>query len=112
MKNTKSDTTTAAKAPAPAKAASKGKLGQILGHSVVSVIRALGKAGWELDEAQDTLQHLRISAKPHTIKMGLKRGRDGDKTRKIAPLTTKQLNSLRVAKPAAKDTAAATTTTK
>lgn len=85
----------AAKKGAKAKAKTKGKLGQILGFSVISVIRAMGKAGWKFDEAQNALAQLKIAAKPHTVRMGLLRGRKNDKTRKIAPLSAKQLNTLR-----------------
>jgi hypothetical protein len=81
----------------------KGKLGELLGHSVISVIRAMGKAGWDYDTARAALDKAGIEAAQHTVKVGLKRGRDGQK--RIAPLSTKQLESLRVAKPTTKKSA-------
>gem|GEM_PF-4581156 len=72
----------------------KGKLGLLLGHSVVSVIRAMGKAGWTYETARAALDKAGIEAATHTVKVGLKRGRDGQK--RIAPLTEKQLQSLKV----------------
>jgi hypothetical protein len=85
-----------------AKVETKGKLGAILGHSVVSVIRAWGKAGWSVQEAQLALSALKIEAAPHTIKGGLLRGRQADGTRRIAELTKAELDSLHVAVPKAK----------
>lgn len=79
-----------------AKPSSKVKLGKVFGCSVVSVIRAMGKAGWDFETAQAALQKSGIKAATHTIKIGLKRGRDGQK--KIAELSSQQLESLRVSK--------------
>lgn len=107
MKTTKSKTTkfktphetkqTAKPAqPAKAKPASKprkGKLGELMGYSVVSVIRAMGKAGWDYETAKAALDKAGIEAAQHTIRVGLKRGRDGQK--RIAPLSAKELNTLR-----------------
>jgi hypothetical protein len=78
----------------------KGKLGELLGHSVVSVIRAMGKAGWDYDTARAALDKAGIEAAQHTVKVGMKRGRDGQK--RIAPLSAKELESLRAGKPTAK----------
>lgn len=90
----------AAKKAAPKAADTrKGKLGELLGFSVVSVIRAMGKAGWDYDTARAALDKAGIEAARHTVRVGLKRGRDGQK--RIAPLTAKQLDPLR-AKPSAK----------
>ena len=72
-----------------------GKLGQVLGHSVLSVIRCFGKAGWDFDTAKAALKKAKIQAADHTIRVGLKRGRNGDKTRRIAPLSAKELDSLK-----------------
>jgi hypothetical protein len=74
--------------------ASKGKLGSLLGHSVVSVIRCLGKNGWTFDHAEEALKKAGIAAATHTIKIGLKRGRDGQK--RIAPLSAEELETLRI----------------
>lgn len=89
-----------AKQPAPdaSENARKGKLGELLGHSVVSVIRAMGRAGWDFDTANAALRKAGITAATHTVKVGLKRGRDGEK--RIAPLSRKELDTLRA--PAAK----------
>jgi uncharacterized OsmC-like protein len=72
----------------------KSQLGSLLGCSVVSVIRAMGKAGWDYETARAALNNARIRPATHTVKIGLKRGRDGQK--RIAPLTKAQLNTLRV----------------
>jgi hypothetical protein len=72
-----------------------GKLGELLGYSVISVIRAMGKAGWDFDTARAALDKAGVEAAKHTLKVGLKRGRDGQKF--IAPLSNKQLDSLRAA---------------
>jgi hypothetical protein len=84
--------------PKPAKKAKtprKGKLGELLGYSVVSVIRAMGRAGWDYETARAALEAQGVEAADHTVKVGLKRGRDGDKTRFIAPVSAKQLASLK-----------------
>lgn len=83
-----------------AKAPRKGKLGELLGYSVVSVIRAMGKNGWDFETAKAALGKAGIEAAQHTLKVGLKRGRDGQK--KIAPLSAKELDTLRVAPAKAK----------
>lgn len=83
--------------------ATRGKLGSILGHSVVSVIRAFGKAGWDFETAKASLQKVGVTAAERTIKIGLMRGHKNDGTRRIANLTKAQLDSLKVTpKPAAK----------
>jgi len=74
----------------------KGKLGSLLGHSVISVVRAMGKAGWEFDAAKAALDKAKIPAATHTIRMALKRGRDGQK--RIAPLSKKELEPLKAGK--------------
>src|SRR4051794_29980704 len=76
--------------------ATKGKLGALLGFSVISVIRAMGREGWDYKQAEAVLKTAKIPAKQHTIKMALKRGRDG--THAIAPVTAKELNALCAAK--------------
>ena len=83
---------------AKVKAPRKGKLGVLLGHSVVSVIRAMGKNNWTYEAARAALDQAGIEAATHTVKVGLKRGRDGDKQKRIAPVSAKQLQSLK-AKP-------------
>jgi len=77
------------------KPSSKGKLGELLGHSVVSVVRAMGKAGWDFDTAKAALEKAGVAAAEHTIRVGLKRGRDNDPKRRIAPLSAKELDTLR-----------------
>lgn len=91
-KTTKASTT---KKPASKnlKPTKKGKLGALLGFSVISVIRAMGREGWDYKQAESALKTAKISAKQHTIKMALKRGRDG--THAIAPVTARQLSGLR-----------------
>ncbi len=77
------------------KAASKGKLGSLLGHSVISVVRAMGKHGWDFEQAQAALKKAGITAKEFTVKRALKRGANNDKTRRIAPITAKELETLK-----------------
>jgi len=89
-----------AKQPKPDKAAKskpadvqrKGKLGALLGHSVISVLRAMGKAGWDFDAAKAALDKAKIAAADHTIRRALKRGRNGEM--RIAPLGKKELAAL------------------
>lgn len=91
---------------------SKGKLGVLLGCSVISVMRAMGKHGWQLAEVQASLaahvgkDGLALLPKEHTMKLALKRGRDEakgiDTGRKVAPLSAKQLEALRVTPKAKK----------
>jgi hypothetical protein len=76
------------------KNANKGRLGSLLGHSVVSVIRCMGKNNWTFTDASTALMTAGIKAAEHTIKIGLKRGRDGQK--RIAPLSAKELSALKV----------------
>src|SRR5438045_1222224 len=96
----KTTTTKASTTKKPAsknlKPTKKGKLGALLGFSVISVIGAMGREGWDFDQAEAALKKAKVPAKQHTIKMALKRGRDGEKA--IAPVTAKQLDSLRAAK--------------
>ena len=93
MKTTKTNgkkAKTTRKTPQPT---AKGKLGAVLGFSVISVIRAMGREGWDFEQATAALKKAKIPAKEHTVRMALKRGRDGEKA--IAPVTAKQLASLR-----------------
>lgn len=93
-------------------ATSKGKLGSLLGHSVISVMRAMGKHGWTLDELQEAVSAhvgqdgLLLMPKAHTMKLALKRGRDEakgiDTGRKVAELSAKELDALRVTPKAKK----------
>ena len=71
----------------------KGKFGLLLGHSVISVLRAMGKAGWEFDDAKAAMNNAKIPAADHTIRRALKRGQNGEL--RIAPVTTKELATLR-----------------
>jgi len=67
----------------------KGKLGSLLGHSVISVMRAMGKHGWTFDQTKAALDRAKIPAAEHTIRRALKRGQRGEL--RIAPLTAKAL---------------------
>ena len=71
----------------------KHRLGELLGHPAVTVIRAMGKAGWTFDDAEAALKKAKIRAAEHTIRVALMRGRNGEKT--IAKVAAKELNSLR-----------------
>jgi hypothetical protein len=71
----------------------RATLGSLFGLSVVSVIRAMGKAGWNYEKAKAALDSAKIPAADHTIRIGLKRGRDGEK--KIASLNAKEWALLR-----------------
>jgi hypothetical protein len=91
---------------------SKGKLGVLLGCSVISVMRAMGKHGWTVPEitaavaAQVGKNGLELMPKEHTIKLACKRGRDEakgiDTQRKVADLSKKALEALRVTPKAPK----------
>jgi hypothetical protein len=71
----------------------KGKLGSLLGHSVISVMRAMGKHKWTFDQAKAAVDKAKIKAADHTIRRALVRGQRGQL--RIAPLTSKQLATLR-----------------
>lgn len=94
MKN-KNSTTKKATKTSTTKAPTKGKLGSLLGHSVISVVRAMGKNGWTEEEATAALKKAGIMPATRTIRNALRRGKKNDKTRRIANLTAKQLASLR-----------------
>lgn len=93
-------------------AGSKGKLGVLLGCSVISVMRAMGKAGWTVPEITEAVkarvgkEGLEVMPAEHTIKLACKRGRDEakgiDTGRKVAELSKAQLESLRVTPKAKK----------
>ncbi|MHC1769011.1 MAG: hypothetical protein AB9869_32795 [Verrucomicrobiia bacterium] len=85
--------------PAPERP-SKGKFGSLLGYSVVSVIRAMGKAGWDFAQAKAALDKAAIPAATHTIKIALRRGRNGEK--RIAPLSPAELAPLLPEEPKSK----------
>lgn len=87
------DTKPAAKKKAVNGAVRKGKLGSLLGQSVISVMRAMGKHGWTFDEAKAALDKANISAATHTIRRALKRGQNGEL--RIAPVSAKELEALR-----------------
>src|SRR5688572_6518360 len=50
----------------------KGKLGSLLGHSVISVMRAMGKHGWNFEQVQEALAKNKIEAADHTVRRALK----------------------------------------
>lgn len=68
---------------------SKGRLGQLFGHSVVRCIAAAGKAGADYEHTVAALKKHKISAKESTIKQNLRLGKNG--TIKGAELTKEQL---------------------
>lgn len=82
------------KAAVVVSSASKGALGQILGHSVISVMRAMGRAGWSFETIQASVAAQKIEAAERTIRGAIRRGKAGEK--RIAELTAAQLNSLKV----------------
>lgn len=55
-----------------------GKLGGYKGHSVTSVVRAMGKAGWTLDEARTFFEKKDIAVADTTIKIQLRAGVKGE----------------------------------
>lgn len=55
-----------------------GKLGGYKGHSITSVIRAFGKAGWSLDEARAFFAKHEIEVADTTIKIQLRAGVKGE----------------------------------
>jgi hypothetical protein len=87
VKTTKKKTTT--------KAVTKGKLGSLLGHSVISVVRAMGKTGWDFEAAKAALDKAGVKAATRTIQNALRRGKQNDGSRRIAPLSAKQLATLK-----------------
>lgn len=70
-----------------------GKLGGYKGHSVTSVIRAFGKAGWTLDEARAFFKREGIPASDNTIKIQIRRGAKGEQ--EGAPLGADLLKSIK-----------------
>ena len=78
----------------------KGKLGLLLGHSVISVMRAMGKHGWKFDDAKAALDKAKIPAAEHTIRRALKRGQNGEL--RIAPVSAKDLAALKASPVKAK----------
>jgi hypothetical protein len=84
------------------KGASTGKLGGYKGHSITSVIRAFGKAGWTLDEARAWFKQEKIEVADNTIKIQLRRGAKGEE--EGAPLSKKELAEIKpVVKASKKD---------
>jgi hypothetical protein len=68
---------------------SPGKLGGYNGHSMTSVFRAFGKAGWTLDEAREFCKREKIAAADNTIKIQLRRGAKGEED--PAPISKDEL---------------------
>lgn len=90
----------AAKKPATAKAdepASKRKLGEWLGYSTCSVLKALGKAGASVAHARAIAAEAGVKAKDATVQLNVSAGRRGDG--KIAPLTAAQVKELLASAP-------------
>lgn len=70
----------------------KGKLGQLLGHSVISVMRALGKHGADFKQISAVLKAHKIEAAERTIRGAIRRGKKGES--KIADLPEKDIKAL------------------
>jgi hypothetical protein len=70
----------------------KGRLGLLLNHSVISVLRAMGRHGWDEWKAVRALKLHKIEASESTIKRALRKGSKG--MGNIAPITLKQLETL------------------
>lgn len=70
-----------------------GALGGYLGFSVVSVIRALGAAGWVFADTRAAFDREGVLAKDQTLRIQLKCGRDGNGAQ--AELTAKQIAQLK-----------------
>ena len=80
-----------------------GKLGGYLGHTVVSVIRTLGKAGFDFKMARAAFDRLQIAAADQTLRIQLKAGRDG--VGSLAELTVKELAAFKAPKAVKADKA-------
>lgn len=76
----------------------RARLGEFMGHSVVSVIRAMGAAGWNFEEAQTALKKAKLSPAENTIRIQLRAGRM--KLAKAADIDPKELKALRPEIPA------------
>jgi len=76
-----------------------GKLGGYLGFSVVSIIRTLGKAGWDFKTTRSAFDRESVACADQTIRIQLKSGKDGIGTR--AELTAKQIAQLKGKAPKA-----------
>jgi hypothetical protein len=81
-------------AAASPESTTKGKLGAILNCSVISVMRALGAAGWDFKKIQAAVRAQGIEAAERTIRGAIRRGKAGQK--RIAVLSPEQLASLEV----------------
>jgi len=64
-----------------------------MGHSIVAVIRAMGKAGWEFKEAQAALAAKKITPAENTIRIQLRAGAKG--LGQPAEIPSKDLEALR-----------------
>ena len=71
----------------------RARLGEFMGHSVVSVIRAMGAAGWNFEEAQTALAKAKLSPAENTIRIQLRAGRL--KLAEPADIDSKELKALR-----------------
>lgn len=79
-------------APVVVEVKTKGALGEWLGFSVISVMRAMGAAGWDYKRVLAAVQKAGKEAKERTIRGAIRRGKKGEK--KIAVLTAEQLAEL------------------
>ncbi len=74
------------------KGESTGKLGGYKGHSITSVIRAFGAAGWNLDEARAFFKAQKIDVADNTIKIQIRKGANGEEG---AALSKKELAEIK-----------------
>ena len=99
--------------PAGAEPKSRGKLGEVFGHSVVSVLRTLGKEGATTAHCRAIMAARGVPVKDSTCSIQVSSGRSGKfggKPVSYAPLTEAQVEELLASAPdpkAAKEAAAA-----
>jgi len=77
QKQRKENDSMSKKSTATEEAPKLGKLGGFLGHSLTSVIRAMGKAGWEYWEAVHVFESEKIPVAENTIRIQLAAGKRG-----------------------------------
>ena len=70
-----------------------GKLGNFLGHSITSSIRAMGKAGWTFEQVRAAMAEQGLKPADQTIRIQLSAGRKGKQS--PAAIPAKELASLR-----------------
>lgn len=95
MKNKNAKTKTASAKKEKSADGSKGKLGNLFGNSITSVLRTLGKFGFTTGQAAKALKTHKIDAAPATLSIQLGRGRRADKNETYAELTGAQIAELK-----------------